>query len=116
MWLIVRDEDHTVVGTNYADDAPIAPAGHTVKPWFGQEPGEGDPDPTLNNLGWEEQQQTRVDFDALAGKAANEIAWLEATIPGIGQMTAAQVRDVVARLARENLEMIRAWRYVLRRL
>lgn len=60
--------------------------------------------------------QGRKDFESFAARATTEIGWLEETIPAIDTMTAAQVRDVVKRLAQENLEMIRAWRYVIRRL
>jgi hypothetical protein len=60
--------------------------------------------------------QVRKDFEALADKAAAEVAWLEETIPQIETMTLEELRGVLKRLARENAETIRAWRYVIRRL
>lgn len=58
----------------------------------------------------------KVDFEGLADKVESEIVWLDTTIPAIDGMTAAEVRDTVKRLAQENQAMLRAWRYVLRRL
>jgi hypothetical protein len=50
-----------------------------------------------------------ADFEALAELAEAEIAWLVETIPTIAD-------PIVRRIAQENLRMIRAWRYVFRRL
>lgn len=57
-----------------------------------------------------------VDFADFVDRATSEIAWLEATIPNIDTMTAAEVRAVVKRLAQENVEVIRSLRYLARRL
>jgi hypothetical protein len=95
-----------------------------VKEWDGPPPDLGDlevgilpdPDPTLADPDYADKVQQRVDFEALADKAAAEIAWLEATIPLIETMTLEELRAVLKRLARENAETLRAWRYVIRRL
>jgi hypothetical protein len=54
--------------------------------------------------------------DGLLGNSHTEVAWLEETIPQIETMTLEELRGVLKRLARENMECIRAWRYVIRRL
>jgi len=48
------------------------------------------------------------EYKAIAKQARNEIDFLETTIPNIDSMTAVQVRDVVKRLAQENLRMLKA--------
>jgi len=111
MWLIIRDSDNTVVGTNYANMKPPIPDGHTGKEWWGQEPNEGDIDPTLAS-----PVHGRIDFDGLADQASAEIAWLSATIPQIETMTIEDLRGVLLRLTRENLKQIKAWRYLFGRL
>lgn len=123
MWLIIRDEDGAVVGTNYGQVAPNAPLGHTIKEWSRAEPAVHNPeagvesyDPTLADPDYPIFVQARVDLDALADKAATEIAWLEETIPAIDGMTLEELRSVLKRVARENAETLRAWRYVIRRL
>lgn len=45
----------------------------------------------------------------------DEIDFLQATIPDIDTMTAAQVRDTVKRLAQENLRIMRWLRYLNRK-
>lgn len=122
MWLIIRKADSAVVGTNYLV-APEASAAFEVKEWQGAEPPIHDPDegvesydPTLTDPGYPAFRQSRVDFDGLADKAAVEIEWLDETIPNIPTMTGAEVRAVVHRLAREQREELRAWRYIFRRL
>jgi NCAIR mutase (PurE)-related protein len=52
----------------------------------------------------------------LAGAIQAELDYLEATIPSIDAMTAAQVRAVVKRLAQENLSILKLLRYVYRRM
>jgi len=61
-------------------------------------------------------RETRPDFDELSSRASAEIDWLDATIPNVDTMTGEEVRGVVKRLAQENLQTIKAWRYILRRL
>jgi len=95
-----------------------------VKEWDGPPPSLGDPDqgilpdldPTLDDPDYQDKLQQRVDFEVLAAKAAAEIAWLEETMPLIETMTLEELRGVLKRVARENMETIRAWRYVIRRL
>ena len=115
MWLIIRDSDNTVVGTNY-NFGPPAPAGHTIKEWHGAEPGLGSPDPTLDNPAWAILTQAHLDFDALASQADTEVNWLENTIPQIDTMDIESLRGVLLRLAQENLRQIKAWKYLFRRL
>lgn len=78
------------------------------------------------------QQATieKIDLSALGQQATAEIAYLETdvaylqgVIPTIGDMTAAQVRTTVRELAervlrleQENLKIIKATRFVVRRL
>jgi len=103
------------------------PALFEVKEWHGgpvaihdPDPIEGEPvisyDPTLEDPDYPAFLQSRIDFDALADKASSEIKWLNETIPDIPAMTGAEVRDVVHRIAREQREELRAWRYIFRRL
>jgi hypothetical protein len=95
-----------------------------VKEWDGAPPNLGDEDagilpdldPTLDDPNYADKVQQRIDFEALAEKATAEIAWLEETIPLIEAMSLEELRGVLKRLARENAETIRAWRYVIRRL
>lgn len=126
MWLIIRKSDHAVIGTQAEikppDDA-WNPDIFEIKEWYGLEPlicdsetGICGYDPTLDDPTYPDFLERRGHFDELADKASSEIEWLEATIPDIDGMAAAEVRAVVKRLARENLETIRAWRYVIRRL
>lgn len=125
MWLIIRDSDSTVAGTNYSHLKPVTPPDHTAKEWHGPEPPCHDPyaddpvysyDPTLNNPAWAALIQSRVDFGALADQANTEIDWLNATIPQIDTMTLEDLRAVLKRIAQENLKQIKAWRYLFRRL
>jgi hypothetical protein len=58
----------------------------------------------------------RDKMEDLLGAAEAELEWLDENIPLIGTMNAVQVRTVVNRLAQENRQMIRAWRYVLNRM
>lgn len=127
MWLIVRKSDSAVIGTAYQLPPARAwdPDIFEVKEWLGPEPVIHDPDadppvysydPTLADPDYAAFKQARQRFDELANQANSEIVWLEDTIPQINTMTIEEVRDVVKRLARENLETLRAWRYVLRRL
>lgn len=83
--------------------------------WLAANPGEAQA--VIDAGTYNEEFATRkVDFDDLASKVETEITWLNATIPTIDAMTAAQVRDVAKRLAQENQAMFRAWRYILRHL
>jgi len=115
MWLIIRDSDSTVEGTNY-NCMPPAPWGHTVVEWHGAEPGIGDRDPTLDNPAWSALTNAHVDFDELADLANSEVAWLENVIPQIATMDMENLRTVLQRLAQENLRQIKAWHYLFRRL
>lgn len=58
----------------------------------------------------------RWNFADLKQKAINELAYLDTTIPQIDTMTSVQVRDVVKRLAQENRQIIKAFRYLFDRL
>lgn len=58
----------------------------------------------------------RWDFRDLKAKAANELDWLDTTIPLIDSMNGAQVRDVVKRLAQENRQIIRAFKHLFNKI
>lgn len=95
-----------------------------VKEWDGPPPALGDLegsvlpdiDPTLTDPEYQNKLQQRRDFEDLESQVMAEIQWLSEIIPGIDTMTATEVRDVVKRLAKQNRQMIKAWRYVIRRL
>lgn len=125
MWLIIRKSDGAVVGTNYLTGPSVNEDRFEVKEWHGVEPPIHDPhadppilshDPTLDDPGYPAFRQSRIDLVALADKADAEIEWLNETIPNIPTMTGAEVREVVLRIAREQREELRAWRYIFRRL
>lgn len=120
MWLIIRESDDAVVGTNY-NIAPPVPVDHRVVEWAGPEPPIHDPDegifsydPTLTDPDYATFMAAKAAFDAMEAQAAAEIAWLEATIPTIGVAGLAEARTVLERLAEQNLLSIRAWRYLWR--
>jgi hypothetical protein len=74
------------------------------------EPIEPEPPPEPHpELDVDDEAVETADFEALAAKAAAEIAWLEETTPTIDD-------PVLRRIAQENREMLKAWRYVIRRL
>lgn len=134
MWIVIYKEHPKIrpelAGRVFATENVRPPDGaypvgkFDVKEWDGPPPNLGDPDqgilpdldPTLADPGYADKVQQRVDFEALADKAAAEIAWLEETIPLIDDMTLEELRSVLKRVARENMETIRAWGYVIRRL
>lgn len=58
----------------------------------------------------------RLDLADLGRQVAAELAWLDTTVSSIDDYAAAQVRDVVKRLAQENRAVLRALRFVVRRL
>lgn len=58
----------------------------------------------------------RLDLADLGRQVVAELAYLDTTITGIDGYTAAQVRDVVKRLCQEQRAVLRALRYVVRRL
>lgn len=60
----------------------------------------------------DERVTDRFNFRDLKTKAANELDYLNTTIPQIDTMTAAQVRDVVKRLAQENRQIIKAMKHL----
>jgi len=122
MWLIIRESDNAVVGTNY-NIAPPAPPSHRVVEWYGPEPPIHRPeddvysyDPTLENPDFSIFEEARGTFDDLEIRAGAEIAWLEATIPTIDSADLPTLRAILKRLAQQNLRSIKAWRYVFRRL
>lgn len=121
MWLIIRESDDAVVGTNY-NVAPPVPPGHRVVEWYGSEPAIHDPpevesyDPTLDDPGFPIFEEAREIFDDLEAQAGAEIAWLEMVIPQIDTADLETLRAILKRIAQENLREIRAWRYVWRRL
>lgn len=125
MWIVVRLSDNAVVGTSYS--TPPDGAWNTilfdVKEWTGPEPLIHDPeesvesyDPTLTDPDYPAFLQSKVDFGALADKADAEIDWLETNIPLVDDMTLEELRTFLKRVARENQEEIKAWRYLFRRL
>lgn len=125
MWLIIRKSDSTMFGAQFQKPPSNAfdPAVFDVKEWYGPAPPVHNPDegvesydPTLDDPDYPAFRQGRIDFDTLAGKATSEIEWLNETIPAIPTMTGAEVRNVVFRIAREQREELRAWRYIFRRL
>lgn len=65
---------------------------------------------------FEAEQAERLDLSDLGRQVAAELAWLDSTIAGIDGYAAAQVRDVVKRLAQENRAILQALRFVVRRL
>lgn len=118
MWLLIEIATGLVRG--YQEQEIPAdgydPAVFEVKEWAGDPPDLDGPDPTLADLDYQVFVNSRVDFDALEDKATNEIAWLEENISLIDTMTVEELRGVAKRLCQENLEQIKAWRYVIRRL
>lgn len=78
------------------------------------EPTEQEIDGLLAEI--DAEQAERLDLADLGRQVAAELAWLDSTIAGIDSYTAAQVRDVVKRLAQENRAVLRALRFVVRRL
>jgi len=122
MWLIIRESDNAVVGTNY-NIPPLAPPGHWVVEWTGPEPAVHTPDegvesydPTLADPDYSTFLEARGVFDDLEAQAETEIAWLESAIPQIDTADLATLRAILKRVAQENLREIRAWRYLFRRL
>ena len=130
MWLVIDKATQRVFAIETAQPPEDAypTALYDVKEWDGPVPKlempaippnpgrKADLDPTLADPGYQDKVQQRLDFEALADKATAEIEWLDETIPNIQTMTGAEVRDVVHRLAREQREELRAWRYIFRRL
>lgn len=57
-----------------------------------------------------------LDFKPFGNLIETELTWLDSNIPNIDAMTATQVRSVVKRLAQENREIIKAFRYIIRKL
>lgn len=124
MWLIIRKSDGAVIGhqrdrdpTEFWDSLRFE-----VKEWLGVPPPLHNPeegvlsyDPTLSDPSYPSFLQSQIDFDEQEVMATEEIDWLNDIIPQIDTMTAAEVRNVVKRLAQENLRQIKAWRYVFRR-
>lgn len=122
MWLIIRESDDAVTGTNY-NVAPPAPTGHRVVEWVGDEPPIHDPDegvfsydPTLDDSDYPTLLDARGMFDDLETGAIAEIAWLESIIPAIDIADLTELRAILKRLAQQNLRSIKAWRYLWRRL
>ena len=118
MWIVVRRSDNIVVGTQReVDPTPFWDAEKfEVKEYHGCCVELDELDPTLDDPDWQVLANSRVDFDALADKADNEVDWLETAIPQIETATLDQLRTLLQRLARQNLEQIKAWRYLFRRL
>jgi hypothetical protein len=122
MWLVVRDG--RVISAQHNNPGEVA--GHEVFEWFGPfevyciehttpervtipEVAGLDPRPPGYDTG-------RDKFDDLGNQAQSEIDYLDATIPNIDTMSQAEIVVVVKRLAQENRQMLRAWRYVINRL
>jgi hypothetical protein len=121
MWLIIRESDNAVVGTNY-NVAPPAPPGHRVVEWAGPEPPIHEPpevesyDPTPVDSDYPTFADARDVFDDLEVRADAEVAWLESVIPTIDAADLEALRAILKRLAQQNLRMVKAWRYLWRRL
>lgn len=64
----------------------------------------------------EAEESERLDLSDLGRQMAAELEWLDTTVSSIDDYAAAQVRDVVKRLAQENRAVLRALRFVVRRL
>jgi hypothetical protein len=62
----------------------------------------------------EAKESERLDLSDLGRQVAAELEWLDTTIAGIDDYTAAQVRDVVKRLCQEQRAVLKALRYVVR--
>ncbi len=125
MWLIIRNSDNAVIGTQQREDPSVHwnVALFTVKEWFGPEPPLHDPDegvvsldPTLTDPDYATFTEARTIFNDLEAQAVTEILWLETAIPLIDTADLADLRTVVKRLAQENLREVKAWRYLFRRV
>jgi hypothetical protein len=124
MWLVLRQSDNRVVRVEDEDPGEIT--GYEVFEWEGDvdfypreylDPEDGQTHGEV--LGFDPRvsfDSGREKFEELATKAEVEIAWLEATIPLIDTMNQAELVAVIKRLAQENREMLKAWRYVLNKL
>jgi hypothetical protein len=123
MWLVIRKSDDAVIGTNSVD-----PTGYwnaelfSIKEWNGKEPQIHDPDegiesydPTIDNPDWLDFISTRVDFDALAAQANNEIDWLNENIPLVVGADLETLRTFLQRVMVEQREELKAWRYIFRK-
>lgn len=122
-WIIIRDSDNAVVGTQY--DRPPAGAwgnGYTVhEVRLPTEPPIHDPagggieshDPSTAD---DRMNGLRIDFDQLAEDVQTETEWLNVVIPLIATADLMALRVVLERMARQNQGMLRAWRYILRRM
>jgi hypothetical protein len=117
MWLIIQDSDSTVIGT-IAIEPPAGSYGPgvTFKEWNGVEPLLDSIDPTLSDPDYADFAQSQVDFRDLYAQAATEIAWLDANIPLVPSADLAILRTYLERVMRQNRQMIKAWRYLARKL
>jgi hypothetical protein len=125
MWLVINDEGY-VVSHDRAKPGE-QPEGYEVVEWFGAIEWEvydtitlpsGEEVPVVRGIdprpvGYEDH---RDKMEELLTAAGDELDWLDATIPDIDTMNSSAVQGVVKRLAQENRQQIRAWRYVINRL
>jgi len=81
---------------------------------LGQEPTQQEVDTLVADISDTETKMSQ--FSTFVNQADTEVAWLETNIPNIDTMDATQVRAVVKRLAQENLEIIKALRYIAKRV
>ena len=63
-----------------------------------------------------DEASAKEEWQELKGLWAPEVAYLEAAIPAIDDMTAGEARSMVKRLAQENYRILRAFKLLFRRL
>lgn len=130
MWLVIDKKTGRVLAieTGKPPEGAYKSEFFDIKEWVGPTPripgldtktGQeipGDPDPTLTDPTYSGFKRCRADFEALGKLADKELAWLEETIPKVDDMTPGELRPVLGRVLEQNYRMIRAWKYLVRRL
>jgi len=133
MWLIIYREDvgwGELAQRVFAIETVEPPEGaykeekFEVKEWDGPMPSLGDPledilpdlDPTLDDPDYEDFQQAASDFRALRDAVADELEYLADVIPTIDTMTVEELRAAFKRSEQRDRQLLRALRYVFRRL
>lgn len=95
-----------------------------MKEWDGPTPSLGNPlegvlpdfDPTLDDPDYPDFQQAASDFRALRDAVADELDYLADIIPQIDDMTVEELRAAFKRSEQRDRQLLRALRYVFRRL
>lgn len=124
MWLVKRLSDGRIMSAQV--NCPPELPGHEVFEWFGDYEvnvvGHTTPDgveiPDVFGIdprpaGWDSH---RSKFDDIVTMLDDEIDYLDTTIPDIESMTMPQALAVVKRLAQENRQVLRAFKYFANRL